>query len=39
MYVILRDIFVQLLHIPAGEFTNWLLMGVGAILLIFLIFK
>ncbi len=39
MYVIIRDILVQLLNIPAGEFTNWLIMCFGALLLFIIFFK
>lgn len=39
MYVILRDLFTQLFHVPTGEFTNWLLMCGLVIGLFCLIFK
>lgn len=38
MYTIVRDLVIQLFHVPAGELTNWLLLcilGVGLIRLIF----
>lgn len=39
MYSIIKDIVVQLLSIPTGEFTNWLLMGISVLLLFILLFK
>ena len=39
MYVIIRDILVQFLNIPAGEFTNWLIMCCGALFLFIIFFK
>lgn len=39
MYIIIRDILVELMNIPAGEFTNWLIMFCAVLLLFILLFK
>lgn len=39
MFTIIKDICVQLLNIPTGEFTNWLLMVIAFLLLFILLFK
>lgn len=39
MYKIIQDILVQLLNIPTGEFTNWLIFMCVIALFLMVLFK
>lgn len=39
MYTIVKNLITQLFSVPAGEFTNWLLMAMLSLFALYLIFK